>query len=141
MQNSQRGFSLVEVMIAFILIGVASLSLIKLQAYVEQRSDFAVKSIQALNIAESQLEWFRSRGASAALSSIPPADFPSITSGSDATTYAPFTVRWQTSEPAATLSNALKTITVTTEWRDRLDTAQTLSVTTMMSSYSEFADD
>ncbi|EEZ00701.1 type 4 fimbrial biogenesis protein PilV [Vibrio sp. RC586] len=40
MRNKQRGFSLIEVMISFVLIGIGALGLVKLQAYIEQRADY-----------------------------------------------------------------------------------------------------
>lgn len=80
MRNKQSGFSLIEVMISFVLIGVGALGLVKLQAYIEQRADYAMHSIEALNLAEQKLEWFRSRGASSANPAIPTANFATILS-------------------------------------------------------------
>ena len=84
MRNSkQSGFSFIEVLIAFLLIGIASLGLVKMQSFVEQRADFAVKSNQAMNIAEQKLEWFRTRGASSAMSSqASVSEFSTIVDGS-----------------------------------------------------------
>lgn len=62
MRTKEQGFSLIEVMITFLLIGVSVLGLIKLQAYIEQKADFALHSVEALNLAEQKLEWFRTRG-------------------------------------------------------------------------------
>ncbi len=84
MISKQRGFSLVEVMIAICLVGVGALGLVKMQAYIEQRSDYAYHSIQALGLAEAKLEWFRTRGADSTTSEIPVADFDTdIVAGSD----------------------------------------------------------
>ncbi|MGL4828507.1 MAG: type IV pilus modification PilV family protein, partial [Vibrio sp.] len=111
MCSKQCGFSLIEVMISFVLIGVGALGLVKLQAYIEQRADYAVYSIEALNLAEQKLEWFRTRGASSAL---PSANFDtSIVSGND-TSHPFYTLSW--SVPAATLSGALKTIHIEAAW-------------------------
>jgi type IV pilus assembly protein PilV len=138
MLNKQRGFSLLEVLIAFLLIGVAALGLVKMQSYVEQRADFALNSHQALNLAEQKLEWFRTRGASSAASGRSVAEFSSLTSGSDTTNYAPYVLRWSISTPATSLSSSLKSISVTAEWSDRVGVTQSVTVKSMLSSYSEF---
>ncbi|KOO14182.1 type IV pilin [Vibrio xuii] len=138
MLNKQSGFSLLEVLIAFLLIGVAALGLVKMQSYVEQRADFALNSHQALNLAERKLEWFRTRGASPVASGRSVADFSSLTSGSDATSHFPYVLRWSISTPATSLSSSLKSISVTAEWSDRVGITQSVTVKSMLSNYSEF---
>lgn len=138
MLNKQSGFSLLEVLIAFLLIGVAALGLVKMQSYVEQRADFALNSHQALNLAEHKLEWFRTRGASSSASGRSVADFSSLTSGSDTSSYSPYVLRWSISTPAMSLSSSLKSISVTAEWSDRVGVTQSVTVKSMLSSYSEF---
>ncbi|HGF7191661.1 TPA: prepilin-type N-terminal cleavage/methylation domain-containing protein [Vibrio cholerae] len=136
MRNKQRGFSLIEVMISFVLIGVGALGLVKLQAYIEQRADFAMHSIEALNLAEQKLEWFRTRGASSANPAIPTANFATdIVSGNDVS-HPFYTLSW--SVPAATLSGALKTIHIQASWKDRHGETQSVELKTMISKYSEF---
>ncbi|MFM2589130.1 prepilin-type N-terminal cleavage/methylation domain-containing protein [Vibrio sp. TBV020] len=138
MSTKQSGFSLLEVLIAFLLIGIASLGLVKMQSYVEQRADFALHSHRALNIAEQKMEWFRTRGASAAASTISVATFSSISSGSDGTSYTPYVVRWSVLAPTASLSSSLKSVAITVEWNDRTGVTQSVMVKSMLSSYSEF---
>lgn len=139
MQTKQQGFSFIEVLISFLLIGIASLALVKLQTYIEQRADFAVKSSQALNLAEQKLEWFRARGASSAMSTISVPTFASISSGSDSVTHSPYTLTWTVSIPSASLSSSLKSISVKTSWSDRLGEEQSITLKTMLSSHSEFS--
>ncbi len=134
MISKQNGFSLLEVLIAFLLLGVGALGLTKLNVYLERESEYAIKSIEALRLAENKLEWFRTRGASAATSAMPVADFDSITAGSSAV--GTYTLQWQV--PAATVSGSLKTITVTSSWQDRLGQTQSVQLKTMLSRYSEF---
>ncbi|EGQ7693798.1 type IV pilin [Vibrio vulnificus] len=134
MHNKQCGFSLLEVMISFVLIGVGALGLVKLQAYVEQKADYAIHSIEALNLAEQKLEWFRTRGATAS-SAIAVANFDGdIAAGSSA--HPPYTLTW--SVPATALSGALKTVRVQTTWQDRFGKTHLVELNTMISKYSEF---
>lgn len=134
--SKQQGFSLIEVLTAFVLIGIGALGLIKLQTYVEQRADYAAHSIQALHLAEKKLEWFRTRGASAAASSIAVADFnTSIVDGND-TTHPLYSLSW--SVPSITLSGAVKTVVIDAYWQDRFGQTQKVRLQTMLSKYSEF---
>ncbi|OXE34131.1 type IV pilin, partial [Vibrio parahaemolyticus] len=51
MISKQKGFNLLEVLISFLLIGVGALGLTKLNVYLEQESDYAIESIEALRLA------------------------------------------------------------------------------------------
>lgn len=136
MISKQKGFSLIEVMIAFLLIGISSLGLVKLHIYVEQRADFALHSIEALHLAENKLEWFRTRGASSAISSMTLADFSAdIIDGQD-TSHSFYTLRW--SVPSVSLSGALKSIDIEASWFDRQGEKQSVKLQTMLSAFSEF---
>ncbi|WP_394241986.1 type IV pilus modification PilV family protein [Vibrio astriarenae] len=132
----QAGFSLIEVLVAFLLIGIAAISLMKLQVHMEQQSEHAVKRLQALRLAENQLEWFRTRGASSALSTVLTADFADIETGRLSS--GDYTLKWTV--PGATMSGSLKTITITANWQDRLGGAQSVELRTMISRYSEFGE-
>lgn len=132
----QAGFSLIEVVVTFLLIGIAAISLIKLQVHMEQQSEHAVKRLQALRLAENQLEWFRTRGASSALSTVSIANFADIETGRLSS--GDYTLEWTV--PGATMSGSLKTITITANWQDRLGGAQSVALRTMISRYSEFGE-
>jgi type IV pilus assembly protein PilV len=134
MISKQQGFSLLEVLIAFLLLGVGALGLTKLNVYLERESDYAIQSIEALRLAENKLEWLRTRGASSAVSVIPIADFDSIATGSSIS--GAYSLQWQV--PPATISGSLKTITVTSSWEDRMGQTQSVQLKTMISRYSEF---
>lgn len=136
MRNKQSGFSLIEVMISFVLIGVGALGLVKLQAYIEQRADFAMHSIQALNLAEQKLEWFRTRGASSAVSTSPVADYTDDLVAGEDTSHPLYTLQWEI--PSIELSGALKTVLITASWSDRHGKKQHIELKTMISQYSEF---
>ncbi|ENM5766110.1 prepilin-type N-terminal cleavage/methylation domain-containing protein [Vibrio mimicus] len=138
MHNKQRGFSLIEVMISFVLIGVGALGLVKLQAYIEQRADYAMHSIEALNLAEQKLEWFRTRGASSALPTMPAANFDTnIVSGNDVS-HPSYTLSWDVSNASGVLSSALKNIRIEASWMDRHGETQSIELKTMISKHSEF---
>ncbi|AYO08473.1 prepilin-type N-terminal cleavage/methylation domain-containing protein [Vibrio campbellii] len=134
MISKQKGFSLIEVLISFLLLGIGALGLTKLQIYMERESDYAIQSVEALRLAENQLEWFRTRGASDVLSTISTASFAAIATGSSAT--GSYIVEWEV--PAATISGSLKTITITSSWKDRMGETQSIELKTMISQYSEF---
>ncbi|MEW2626610.1 prepilin-type N-terminal cleavage/methylation domain-containing protein [Vibrio cholerae] len=138
MRNKQCGFSLIEVMISFVLIGVGALGLVKLQAYIEQRADYAMHSIEALNLAEQKLEWFRTRGASSANPAMSTANFSTdIVSGNDVS-HPSYKLSWSVSNASGALSSALKTIHIEASWKDRHGETQSVELKTMISKYSEF---
>ncbi|MCL9776010.1 type IV pilus modification PilV family protein [Vibrio methylphosphonaticus] len=136
MISKQQGFSLIEVMIAFCLIGVGALGLVKMQTYIEQKSDYAAQSIQALGLAEARLEWFSTRGADASLSTMNIADFVTDLVDGEDLTHSPFLVEWTVS--AVPFSSSIKTVEVVVSWPDRFGQTQTLSLQTQFSNYSEF---
>ncbi len=134
MISKQNGFSLLEVLIAFLLLGVGALGLTKLNVYLERESEYAIQSIEALRLAENKLEWFRTRGASAATSAMPVADFDAISTGTS--TSGNYTLDWDV--VSTTVSGSLKTIEITSSWEDRLGQTQSIQLKTMISRYSEF---
>ncbi|MFA0033537.1 prepilin-type N-terminal cleavage/methylation domain-containing protein [Vibrio sp. 10N.261.49.A12] len=148
MTSKQRGFSLIEVLISFLLIGVASLGLVKLQVYAEQKSDFALHSVQALHFAERQMEYYRTRASnvSGAVGLIPFSELNQAShclniassdalSGLSGSAYA---MTCEVTNANGALSSALKSITVTIAWQDRMNHAQSIYLETMLSKYSEF---
>lgn len=136
LQSKVRGFSLLEVLITLLLVAIASLSLIAMQVRMEQRADYARSSAKALNLIEKKLEWFRTRGASSAHSDILPAGFDAMTNGSDVS--GAYTLSWQVSSPSSSLETSLKQISLTVQWNNRLGQSQSVTVKTMLSSYSDF---
>ncbi|MGR5175971.1 type IV pilus modification PilV family protein [Vibrio parahaemolyticus] len=134
--SKQRGVTLIEVLIAFCIIGVSSLGLAKLQAYMEQRSDYAYHNLQALGLAEAKLEWFRTRGADDESSTMDVADFMlDIVDGLDSS-HPIYTVVWTV--PKTTMAGRVKTVQVDVSWSDRLNRTHTLSLATQISRYNEF---
>ncbi|MFV0449303.1 MAG: prepilin-type N-terminal cleavage/methylation domain-containing protein [Vibrio sp.] len=137
MRTKEQGFSLIEVMITFLLIGVSVLGLIKLQSYIEQRADFALHSIKALNLAEQKLEWFRTRGALSPDASFAVASYDSdIVSGTEQAGRF-YTLSWTVTTPNS-LSGSLKTVDIEASWLDRHGNKHAVNLQTMISKFSEF---
>ncbi|WP_104401935.1 type IV pilus modification PilV family protein [Vibrio penaeicida] len=132
--KKHQGFSLIEVMIAFLIFGVGVLGLVKLQTFMEHKSEHAMRSLEALYLAESKLEYFRQRSVSGANGTI---TFDSIQSGTEVKSGG-YTLTWTVSQPTGSISSAVKIITVEGEWKNRLNANQKVSLKTMVSSYNEF---
>ncbi len=132
--KKHHGFSLIEVMIAFLIFGVGVLGIVKLQGVLEQKSDHAIRSLAALYLAESKLEYFRQRSVSGVNGTI---TFDSIQSGMEIKSGG-YTLTWTVSQPTGSISSAVKIITVEGEWKNRLNSSQTVALKTMVSKYNEF---
>ncbi|MGO2343635.1 type IV pilus modification PilV family protein [Vibrio litoralis] len=130
MISKQQGFSLIEVLITFIILIVGIMGLIKLQTYMERQADYAENSIKALHLAETKLEFFRSRSVSGADGTLL---FSTISSGSDVS--GVYTTKWVVND---SLSGALKTIEIETGWDTRWNERQSVALKTMISKYNEF---
>lgn len=148
MTSKHQGFSLIEVLMSFLLIGVASLGLVKLQVYAEQKSDFALHSVEALHFAERQMEYYRTRvsDVSGAVGLIPFEELNQASyclntassvplSGLSGSAYA---MTCEVTNANGALSGALKNITVTVAWQGRMNKSQSIYLETMLSKYSEF---
>ncbi|MCG9552867.1 prepilin-type N-terminal cleavage/methylation domain-containing protein [Vibrio sp. Isolate32] len=148
MTSKQQGFSLIEVLISFLLIGVASLGLVKLQVYAEQKSDHALQSVEALHFAERQMEYYRTRAfnVSGAVGLIP---FEELSEANHCLNIASsdplsglsgsaYSMKCEVTNASGALSGALKNIIVTIAWQDRMNRAQSIYLETMLSKYSEF---
>ncbi|WP_394250680.1 prepilin-type N-terminal cleavage/methylation domain-containing protein [Vibrio profundi] len=144
----QKGFSLIEVLISFLLIGVSALGLVKLQIYVEQKADYAIQSIEALHFAERQMEYYRTRAenVSGAVGLI---DFSELeltehclnlshTNSLSGLASSGYDYSCTVDGVSGVLSGALKNVNVTVTWVDRLNAVQSLTLETMLSKYSEF---
>lgn len=148
MTYKHSGFSLIEVLISFLLIGIASLGLVKLQVYAEQKSDYALHSVEALHFAERQMEYYRTRvsdvGGAVGLilfTDLNQADYCRNATSSDplpGLSGSGYTMSCEVTNASGALSHALKNITVTVAWQDRMNRAQSISLETMLSKYSEF---
>lgn len=136
MISKLRGFSLIEVMVVFVIIGVAAAGLIKLQTYVQIKSDFAKQSTKALYLAESQLEHFRQRGVSSGAFSYTLSDVHSECNAMIKTLATPAIKL--SCDAHLSLSSTLTSLEVTAYWLDRQKNEQSIVLKTMLSKYSEF---
>lgn len=149
MISKQRGFSLFEVMISFAIIGLASLGLIKLQATVEQKADYAMQSIEALHYAERQMELYRTRvedvsGASGLIAFDQLGNTAHCGAGMADMVSSGYNLVCKVDDVTGSLSGDLKELTVTVWWEKRVaDSAEhapsyAVSLTSYVSKYSEF---
>lgn len=150
MISRQKGFNLVEVLISFMLIGVASLSLVKLQVYVEQKADYAIQSIEALHLAEQQMEHYRTRvsdiSGAIGMIAFDELDQTSGATGSlkhclynmDGIVGTPYQLTCEVVDGPPAISQAIKVVTVSVTWMDRMSAPQSVSLESMISQYSEF---
>ncbi|HIF9375330.1 TPA: type IV pilus modification PilV family protein [Photobacterium damselae] len=134
-----QGFSLLEVVITLAVLSVGVLGLVKMQAYMEVKAENALKTLDALHIAEAQMEYYQTRvsNVSGATGLIPFASMAdstycrqSMVSGSI------YTLTCDAS--TLSLSDALRTIEVKVSWSDRHGVSQAVSLKTALSKYSEF---
>ncbi|HIF9311115.1 TPA: type IV pilus modification PilV family protein [Photobacterium damselae] len=136
-----KGFSLLEVVITLAVLSVGVLGLVKMQAYMEVKAENALKTLDALYIAEAQMEYYqrRANNVSGATGLIPFASMADSTYCIDSTAISKgYFIVCNESDPIAALSSALKTIEVKVSWSDRHGVSQAVSLKTALSKYSEF---
>lgn len=133
------GFSLLEVVIALGVLSVGVLGLVKMQAYMEVKAENALKTLDALHIAEAQMEYYQTRasnisGATGLIAfesmAAPTNCLQSMVSGTS------YTLTCDAN--TLSLSDALRTINVSVSWADRRGVSQAVSLKTAISKYSEF---
>jgi len=148
MTFNQSGFSLLEVLISFLLVGVAALGMVKLQTYTEQKADYAIQSVEALHFAERQLEYYRTRANNVSgavglirFSELHQSDHCLNTDSSNplsGLSGSEYSLNCSVENAEGALSGALRNIIVTVAWQDRMSQAQRITLKTMLSKYSEF---
>ncbi|MGF1738099.1 type IV pilus modification PilV family protein [Photobacterium satsumensis] len=135
MISEHRGFSLIEVLIALTIMAVGVMGLIKMQSYMEVRAEHALKTLDALYLAEEKLEVFRTRAQSAAGGTIA---YSSIVSHTESVSMAGMTVNRKVDVIDNSPVPDAKKITVSISWKDRLKQDQVVKLETVISKYSEF---
>ncbi len=133
-KNRQCGFSLIEVLISFLLLGVGVLGLLKMQSTLAVQSEYANRSLIALDLAQSKMHWFRSRSISGGNNTIA---FSSIVDNDEATPDG-YHIRWKVASGVGSTTHSIKRIRVISSWQDRFGHTQQVELETMLSQYSEF---
>ncbi|USR77824.1 prepilin-type N-terminal cleavage/methylation domain-containing protein [Photobacterium damselae] len=145
-----QGFSLLEVVITLAVLSVGVLGLVKMQAYMEVKAENALKTLDALHIAETQMEYYQTRASNVSgatglisfselsepvTSKLKHCLSPELTAG---TVFELDCEVANASGGLSALSSALKTIEVKVSWSDRHGVSQAVSLKTVLSKYSEF---
>ncbi|WEM41801.1 prepilin-type N-terminal cleavage/methylation domain-containing protein [Photobacterium sp. DA100] len=148
MISKQKGFSLLEAVISLAVLSVGGLGLVRMQSYLERKADYALNSLEAIALAESKLDHYRTRstisgaigtvlfdGASMAAGMYPENGLS--VSGSAYSFNRKVFITDAILLPGAT-SAAAKTIKVKIDWTDRWGTPHAIEFKTMVSRFSEF---
>ncbi|WP_305814444.1 hypothetical protein [Photobacterium leiognathi] len=107
-----------------------------MQAYMEVKSDNALKTLDALYLAEKKLELFQTRSLSGGSGTIL---YSSITSSpSEAIPISGITMTRKITVTDNEPVSGAKKINVIVSWQDRRDVTQNVSLDTVISKYSEF---
>ncbi|WIH26641.1 type IV pilus modification PilV family protein [Photobacterium damselae] len=149
-QKKHQGFSLLEVVITLAVLSIGVLGLVKMQAYMEVKAENALKTLDALHIAETQMEYYQTRASNVSgatglisfselsepvTSKLKHCLSPELTVG---TVFELDCEVVNASGGLSALSSALKTIEVKVSWSDRHGVSQAVSLKTALSKYSEF---
>ncbi|MGF1761081.1 prepilin-type N-terminal cleavage/methylation domain-containing protein [Photobacterium sagamiensis] len=135
MISKSKGFSLIEVLISLVVLSVGVLGLVKLQTYMEVKSENALHSIDALHLAEQKLELFRTRSQSAATGTML---YSSIVNSTESLSMVGTTVSREVTVEGDTPVAGAKKVNVAVSWTDRWNNTQTVALDTVISKYSEF---
>ncbi|WP_305810701.1 type IV pilus modification PilV family protein [Photobacterium leiognathi] len=148
MISNKKGFSLLESLIALAVLSVGVLGLVKLQIYIDRKADYALNSLEALQLAENKLEFFRTRANVSGGTNTLYFDDPILAEGSysvedivvSGSSYT-FKRSWVI-EDKMKLSGAssadAKMITVDVQWNDHWGNSSNVALKTLFSRYSEF---
>ncbi|NVZ07644.1 prepilin-type N-terminal cleavage/methylation domain-containing protein [Allochromatium humboldtianum] len=109
-----KGFSLVEAMIAFVIVGVGLLGVTKLQVFVTAGSSSSQQRVQAMNLAQEKIEYFRSHCPSGCAVS-----YTGIANGSDSAITRGNAIYNRSWTVTANTSPAYKTVVVTVWWSNK----------------------
>ena len=126
MPASSRGFSLIEALVAWAIVGFGLLAIAKLQMTFVTNADHAKQRSEAVRLGEERIEQLRSfEQLSTALNRFA---YQDIVTGSDTVSgyasNASYTRNWTVTDSS---SAAFKTIALSTSWQDRQGATQTVS--------------
>lgn len=142
MISNQKGVSLFEVLLALVLVSGSAVGLVKLHTYIEMKSDWAERTIEALYLAESQLEQFTTHGATVKGESYQFGDIEQEACYSQTQCQSSTAEYFQTRcEARSSLQNGVevKYISVEVCWLDRHGKHQFIELMTSVSKFNEFS--
>jgi type IV pilus modification protein PilV len=129
----QRGVSLIEALVALVVIAVGMLSLAQVQVQLRANADFSRQRAEAVRLAQEDMEHWRAFSAMAtAAGSVAYADIASQASAALVTANAntPFSLR---RDVVSHSDPEYKTMKVTVTWPDRAGATQTVSIESLIS--------
>jgi type IV pilus modification protein PilV len=124
-RKKSRGVSLVEALIALLVVAVGGVGLLKFQSNSRLNSDVARQRTEALKLAQNEIEQLRSANAAADIQSA------NRTVASDANNAANAT--FQVAREVTANATAAKTVQVTVSWIDRSGAAQQVVISSLLS--------
>lgn len=124
----QRGATLIEALIGFLVLTAGVLGAARLQSWLQLNSDIAVQRVEAIHLAQQDLEQLRALADSDAFQSIAPRR------STQKATSTTFTLTRQVSR--ASTDAPLKTGTVSVSWLDRSGSPQTIRLASSLSGLS-----
>jgi Tfp pilus assembly protein PilV len=124
----QRGVSLVEALLAFLVLSLGMLALARVQADLRASADAARERSVAVRLAQLEIEGLRAFAGTAGWEAIVAAT-ADVTPAGSSTSYTLERVVRTSSEPA------LKWVQVTLHWNDRRDAAQQWRVSTLIAGH------
>jgi len=122
-QQQICGFSLVEVVVAMLVVAIAILGLVKMQIFLEQKSEYARMGLAALQIAENDMQYVQSLA------------FASISGATGSISRSDGTYDWVRTYKTV-MSGSAKQTQVTVTWSDRQGEKQSLALSTMRSKFN-----
>jgi type IV pilus modification protein PilV len=120
--KKSRGVSLVEALIALLVVAVGVVGLLKFQSNSRLNSDVARQRTEALKLAQNDIEQLRAANAAADIQSVNRTVAPDVSN-------ATFQVAREVTSSAA----ASKTVQVTVSWTDRSGAAQQVVISSLIS--------
>jgi type IV pilus assembly protein PilV len=130
-----RGIALLEVMISLMLLSFGTVGLMTFEKVVDDTLNNAHHKLQAADYIDNYLESLRTRGADSSLSEASVVDFVGITNQTITLDHG-LTLHSEVLERM--IGGTVKKIRVTVSWKKSDGNQNSVSVTTMISQYSEF---
>jgi len=110
--KSTRGFSLIEILIAIVILSVSLLALAALMVTTTQNNSFGAHMSEATTFAQDMLEWLRVN------------PWANVVSGADRKTGSTginYDRSWVVSPNPISPNDTLRTVTITVKWNDKID--------------------